>query len=135
VKRITAEKIEKIAKKLRQMPPVQKKPEYSPEEAISMLKGEISAMRKRGYSMIQIAQALRGEGLEIDTPTLKGYLQPAAEPAPTRAPASTKKKAVPAPTKQPATKSKKLTATRPSRAPKGRTHDAMFELKPDTEDI
>lgn len=134
--RITAEKIEKIAKKLRQLPPVQKKPEYSAEEAISLLKTEISAMKKRGYSLVQIAQTLRAEGLEIDTPSLKSYLQPAADPVPTRAPKALKKSAPP--TAKPSEKKavKKVTPLRTTRAAKStRIRGAMFELKPDTEDI
>jgi hypothetical protein len=134
VKRITAEKIEKIAKKLRQLPPVQKKPEYSAEEAIGMLKGEITAMRKRGYSLLQVADALRAEGLEIDTLTLKGTLQPPAEP-PSRPQKASSKKVTPIPTKA-AVKAKNPTTVRPSRAPKSRrSYGAMFELKPDTEDL
>lgn len=134
--RITAEKIEKIAKKLRQLPPVQKKPEYSAEEAINLLKTEISAMKKRGYSLIQIAQALRAEGLEVDTPTLKGYLQPATEPAPSRAPKALKKPALPAAKPPDKKATKKVTPLRTTRAPKStRIRGAMFELKPDTEDI
>lgn len=142
MKRITAEKIEKIAKKLRGLPPVQKKPEYSASEAIGMLKGEITAMRKRGYSLLQVADALRTEGLEIDTPTLKGVLQPPPEPE-VRAtkPASAKgtpKKVAPPVTARPtktAAKAKKPTTGRPGRNATSRSYGAMFELKPDTEDI
>ena len=136
MKRITAEKIEKIAKKLRALPPVQKKPEYSAEEAIGMLKGEITAMRKRGYSLLQVSAALRAEGLEIDALTLKGTLQPPIDSAPatktaSKAPA---KKVTPLPAKT-AAKGKKASPVRPGRASKTRSYEAMFELKPDTEDI
>ncbi len=40
-----------------------------------MLAKEIVALQKRGYTLEQIAETLRGEGLAISTPTLKSYLQ------------------------------------------------------------
>jgi len=33
------------------------------------------ALQKRGYTLDQISETLRGEGLDITTPTLKSYLQ------------------------------------------------------------
>lgn len=140
MKRITADRIERIAKKLRALPPVQKKPEYSAEEAIGLLKSEISAMRKRGYSLMQVADALRAEGLEIDAVTLKGTLQPPVEAvAPATKVASGAKGAAKKITALPAksaAKGKKATTVRPGRAAKARSsYGAMFDLKPDTEDI
>ena len=51
-----------------------------------MLSKEIAALQKRGYTLEQISETLRGEGLNIATPTLKSYLQ-RAKPAkkPTKA--------------------------------------------------
>jgi hypothetical protein len=34
-------------------------------------------MQKRGYTLLQISEALRGEGLSLSTPTLRSYLQKA----------------------------------------------------------
>ena len=72
----TTEQLEGIAGKLRQMPPVEKKKqEHSKQEAVRVLSKEIAVLQKRGYTLDQISQALRGEGLDIATPTLKSYLQ------------------------------------------------------------
>ncbi|OTP70407.1 protein mobC [Caballeronia sordidicola] len=76
--KLTPEKIETIAAKLRELPPIEKpKPEFSKQEAVKLLSKEIVAMQKRGYTLVQISEALRGEGLNIATPTLKTYLQKA----------------------------------------------------------
>ncbi len=71
----TTEQIEGIATKLREMPPVEKKKQqHSKQEAIRLLSKEINALKKRGYTMDHISEALRGEGFDIATPTLKSYL-------------------------------------------------------------
>lgn len=76
--KLTTEKIEAIALKLRELPPIEKKKvEVSKQDAVRMLAKEIAAMQKRGYTLLQISEALRGEGLNIATPTLKTYLQKA----------------------------------------------------------
>jgi DNA-binding transcriptional MerR regulator len=72
----TIEKIEAIAEKFRNMPPPEpEKRLCSKQEAVAMLSKEIQTLQKRGYTLDQIAAALRGDGLEITTPTLKSYLQ------------------------------------------------------------
>lgn len=76
--KLTPEKIEAIAAKLRELPAIEKKkPEFTKQEAVKLLSKEIVAMQKRGYTLVQISEALRGEGLSIATPTLKTYLQKA----------------------------------------------------------
>jgi hypothetical protein len=81
----THEALKAIAVKLRAMPPVEKKePEHSKQEAVRILAKEIQAMQKRGYTLDQISETLRGVGLAVATPTLKSYLQrskPARKPA------------------------------------------------------
>ncbi len=72
----TNEKLEAIAAKLKTMPVIEKKKqEHSKQDAIKLLSKEIAALQKRGYTLDQIAETLRGEGLDITTPTLKSYLQ------------------------------------------------------------
>lgn len=74
--KFTAEELDSIAKKLREMPPVEKKKIVNTkQEAVKMLAKEILAMKKRGYSLDQISETLRGEGIAVATPTLKNYLQ------------------------------------------------------------
>ncbi len=72
----TIEQIEAIALKLRQMPPAEKKKrDFSRQEVVKALAKEITGLQRRGYSLEQISESLRGEGLDILTPTLKNYLQ------------------------------------------------------------
>jgi hypothetical protein len=71
----TTEKLESIAAKLRDLPPPDKRrQEYSKQAAVGVLIREITALQKRGYTLVQIAEALRGEGLDIASSTLKTYL-------------------------------------------------------------
>ena len=70
------EKLGAIAAKLKTMPVIEKKnQEHSKQDAVKVLAKEIAALQKRGYTLDQIAETLRGEGLDITTPTLKSYLQ------------------------------------------------------------
>lgn len=72
----TTEQLEGIAARLRDLPPIEKKKQvHSKAEAVRFLAKEIAALQKRGYSLDQIAESLRREGLDIATPTLKSYLQ------------------------------------------------------------
>lgn len=72
----TTEQLDTIAARLRDMPAVEKpKQQLSKQAAVAVLAREITSLRKRGYTLVQIAEALRGEGLDIATPTLKNYLQ------------------------------------------------------------
>lgn len=96
----TTEQLEAIALKLRQMPPAEKKKrDFNRQEAVKILAKEITGLQRRGYSLEQISESLRGEGLDVATPTLKNYLQrskitkknPAKSPAGATAQAATKK--------------------------------------------
>ena len=114
----TTEQLDAIATKLRDMPKVEKKKqEHSKQEAVRVLSKEIAALQKRGYTLDQISETLRGEGLSIATPTLKSYLQRAKpdKKFPVQAPGDTP----PAPS-----------AKKPSDASK-----ATFTPKPDSDDI
>ena len=132
MKRITANTIDTIANKLRRMPPTKKQPVYSSKEAVELLESEIAALQKRGYSLAQVSKALRDEGLEIDTATLRSYLPSTPAKSPRALPPKTSKKAA-VPVKKPVKKTKKLAPAAAS--PKSGTRRAMFELKPDTDDI
>lgn len=94
----TVEMMDAIAKKLRDMPPVEKKHQgYSKQEAVRVIAAEIIEMQNRGYTLQQIAEILKGDGFILSTPTLKSYLQ-RAKPA---KPASPVKIAKPAKNKLP----------------------------------
>lgn len=45
--------------------------EFSTPPAITVLTRKITLLRKRGYDLLQIAEALRGERLDITTPMIK----------------------------------------------------------------
>ena len=87
----TKEKAQAIAKKLREMPPVEKKQNLSKQEMVRLNAKEIQAMKKRGYTFDQIAHTLTEEGLPISTATLRNYLQRAkpAKKAPAKKPGDT----------------------------------------------
>lgn len=76
VKTYKADHLEAVAVKLRAMPQIEKKPkDHNKQEAIKILAREIKSMQNRGYTLDQIGQTLRGEGIAVTTPTLKSYLQ------------------------------------------------------------
>jgi hypothetical protein len=71
----TTEELEKIALKLKELPDIEKsKQKHSKQDAINYLKKEIINLQKRGYSLINIADTLKGVGIDISTPTLRNYL-------------------------------------------------------------
>lgn len=73
---LTIEKIEKIAEKLRAMPPVENKQrQASNQEAIKLLAKDIKGMQQRGYTLEQIADVLKSNELAVAAPTLRSYLQ------------------------------------------------------------
>ena len=138
------EQLEAIAKKLRELPPVERKKEhFSRQEAVTRLKAEIALLQKRGYSLDQVSDALRGAGINIATPTLKSYLQRAKG---TRTKARTEKPAAGKPAAAAASSvsgteglGRAIPATPNGRAAKSGKEQtpskATFELKEDSEDI
>lgn len=72
----TVEMADRIAEKLRALPPMDaSKTRLNKQGVVIHLAGEIAALQERGYTLEQVAESLRGSGLEITTPTLKSYLQ------------------------------------------------------------
>jgi DNA-binding transcriptional MerR regulator len=124
-----AEKLESIAQKLRALPPVEKKRDYNKRETVEVLAKEIHELQKRGYSLEQVGEMLRGEGLDIATPTLKTYLV-----------TKKRRKAQPAPRSgaQKAKSEVKAVATTP-RTERKKTEEGggegRFTVRPDTVDI
>ena len=78
----TTEQLETIGAKLRKLPDINKKKrQHNKKEAIRELARDIRSMRKRGYTLEQVAEALRGEGLDITELTLRNYLQQTKRPS------------------------------------------------------
>ena len=74
--KFTTEQIEAVRSKLRDLPTIEKtRKEHNKAETVRMLSKEITALQKRGYSLEQIADYIKGEGLDIGTLTLRSYLQ------------------------------------------------------------
>jgi len=72
---LTRAHIAQIAEKLRGMPAAPPADlSVTKQEAVKLLKGEIASLQRRGYSLDQIVASLKGEGLDLATPTLKSYL-------------------------------------------------------------
>ena len=77
----TVAQVEKIAGKLRALPTIEPPPkDLTKSDVVKMLAKEIKSLQKRGYSLEQISSSLKGEGLDISTPTLKSYMQKAKIP-------------------------------------------------------
>jgi hypothetical protein len=72
----TLEAARRLAEELRAIPekdPSQRR--LDKQGMVRELAEELIALKKRGYTMEEIADSLRGRGLDITTPTLKNYLQ------------------------------------------------------------
>ena len=85
------EQVEAIASKLQALPAIEPPPkDLTKQEVVKMLAKEIKSLQKRGYTLEQIATSLKGEGLDISTPTLKSYLQKSKTTSKPKAIAQTK---------------------------------------------
>jgi hypothetical protein len=72
----TLESTQRLAEELRAIPPKDPaKRRLDKQEVVRELAQEIVALQQRGYTIEEVAESLRGRGLEITTPTLKNYLQ------------------------------------------------------------
>ena len=72
----TVESANRLAAELRAIPP--KDPaqrRLDKQGMVRLLADEIIALQQRGYTIEEVAESLRGRGLDITTPTLKNYLQ------------------------------------------------------------
>ena len=72
--RFSKEEVAAVAGKLRELPGKANASKHSKRAAVAMLLREIAELKRRGYTLEQVAQALSGSGLPITTPTLKNYL-------------------------------------------------------------
>jgi len=73
--RLTRAQIAAIAEKARLMPPAPPaEVNVTKQEAVRLLAAEIAGLQRKGYTLEQIAESFRGDGLDLSTPTLKSYL-------------------------------------------------------------
>jgi hypothetical protein len=72
----TLELAERLVENLRAMPPKDpSKRRLDKQGLVKHLAEEIASLQQRGYTIEEVAESLRGHGLDITTPTLKNYLQ------------------------------------------------------------
>jgi hypothetical protein len=72
---LTRARIAQIAEKLKKMPPAPLEDrDVTKQEAVKLLSREITGLQRKGYSLEQIVSSLKGEGIDLTTPTLKSYL-------------------------------------------------------------
>lgn len=72
---LTRAQIAEIARKAKLMPPAPPaEVNVTKQEAVRLLAAEIAALQRKGYTLEQIAESFRGDGLDLSTPTLKSYL-------------------------------------------------------------
>jgi hypothetical protein len=111
----TVEAIDEMIAKLRLLPPKDPaKRKLDKQESVKRMAQELIALQERGYTLEEIADSVRGVGLNITTPTLKTYLQRATKKderkgAKTKRPWAAKTEASKAPTVE-------VTAARPPEA-------------------
>jgi hypothetical protein len=73
--RLTRAQIAAIAEKAKLMPPAPPaEVNVTKQEAVRLLAAEIAGLQRKGYTLEQIAESFRGDGLDLSTPTLKSYL-------------------------------------------------------------
>jgi hypothetical protein len=72
----TVETANRLAEELRAIPPKDPaKRKLDKQGFVRLLAQEIIALQQRGYTIEEVAESLRGRGLDITTPTLRNYLQ------------------------------------------------------------
>lgn len=122
--KFTTEQIEAVRAKLKDLPSIEKiRTEHTKADTVKMLSREIISLQKRGYSLEQIADFIKGEGLDIGTPTMKSYLQRSKAAAASKPKVQAQKDTHPAPPQTPL-------PPKPVDAPKG-----SFSPRPDSDDI
>ena len=72
--RFSKEDVAAVAGRLRELPGKENARRHTKRAAIALLAREIAELKRRGYTLDQVAEALSGSGLPISTPTLKNYL-------------------------------------------------------------
>ena len=72
--RFSKEELAAVAGRLKELPGKDDARKHTKRAAIAMLSREIAELKRRGYTLEQVAEALNGSGLPITTPTLKNYL-------------------------------------------------------------
>ena len=128
--KFTTEQIEAVRAKLKDLPAIEKiRTEHTKADTVKMLSKEIISLQKRGYSLEQIADFIKGEGLDIGTPTMKSYLQRSKAAAAPKPKAQASKDTPAAPPQAPQTPNSPQ-STKTADSPKG-----SFSPRPDSDDI
>ena len=74
--KFTLERTRQLAEKLRALPPKDPAEQLLDKQAVvKELRSDIVSLLQRGFTLEEVAKAIRGEGFDITTGTLKNYLQ------------------------------------------------------------
>ena len=72
---ISRDQVEKLRAQLRAAPEAPADSvDTTKQQAVRLLAGEIQTLQRRGYTLEQVGEMLKGGGLVLTTPTLKSYL-------------------------------------------------------------
>jgi hypothetical protein len=136
---MTLKDINDLADKLKASPdlPVEKR-QLTKKEAVASLKPAIEDLRKRGYTLEQVAGLLRANGFDITFGSLRQYLADRQggtsrrkKKAASTSPSSPPPVSATTPQKQPASASKAQEKADIKKSPGG----GSFEVRPDTKDL
>ena len=73
--KLTRAQVEQISQKFKKMPPAPPAAvNTTKQEAVKLLANDIASLQRRGYTLEQITESLKNDGLDLKTPTLKCYL-------------------------------------------------------------
>src|SRR5579863_5194350 len=74
--KFTLERTRQLAEKLRALPPKDPAEQLLDKQGVvNELRPDVVSLLQRGYTLEDVAKAVRGEGFDITTGTLKNYLQ------------------------------------------------------------
>jgi hypothetical protein len=71
---ITIDDVEALKRELEELPRNQPR-QVTKQEAVAMLASHLGSAKRRGYSPEELAGILSARGIEINAPTLRGYLR------------------------------------------------------------
>jgi hypothetical protein len=71
---ITIDDVEALKRELEELPRNQPR-QVTKQEAVAMLASHLGSAKRRGYSPEELAGILSARGIELNAPTLRGYLR------------------------------------------------------------
>lgn len=73
--KLTRAQVEQISQKFKKMPAAPRAAlNTTKQEAVKLLANDIASLQRRGYTLEQITESLKNDGLDLTTGTLKCYM-------------------------------------------------------------